>query len=150
MTKRASVNKSLGDWFIDSGATDHISYEQEEFFSLKRSSPSIRLVLGDYTAVNAYGMFWIYLNSEVLLTRVVFVPDLGSCLLSVRAVTQLGCQVIFYHSGCTIWKDNIKIHSPSSPGYQFKVDLHHANISKATSNEHCNLEFHAILGKDKL
>ena len=94
MTKRESVKYALGDWFIDSGATDHMSYEQSDFFSLKRLSPSIRVVLGDDTAVYAYGMGSIYLNSEVLLTRVLFMPDLGTRLLSVSAVTQLGCQVI--------------------------------------------------------
>ena len=149
MTKRESVKYALGDWFIDSGATDHMSYEQSHFFSLKRLSPSIRVVLGDDTAVYAYRMGSIYLNSEILLTRVLFVPDLGTRLLSVSVVTQLGCQVIFDRSGCTIWKDNVNILSASSQGNLFKVDLHHANISKATPNDSCNLEFNPIPGKDE-
>jgi len=41
MTKRESVTYALGDWFIDSGATDHMSNEQGDFFSLKRLYPSV-------------------------------------------------------------------------------------------------------------
>ena len=106
-------------------------------------------MLGDDTAVYAYGMGSIYLNLEILLTRVLFVPDLGSRLLSVSTVTLLGCQVIFDRSGCTIWNDNVNILSASSQRNLFKVDLHHANISKATPNNSCNLEFHHIPGEDK-
>ena len=105
--------------------------------------------MGDDTPVYAYRMGSIYLNSEVLLARVLFVSDLGTRLLSVSVVTQLGCQVIFDQSGCTIWKEDVNILSASSQSNLFKVDLHHVNISKATPNDSCNLEFHPIPGEDE-
>jgi len=36
MTKTESVKYSHSDWFIDSGATDLMSNEHEDFISLKR------------------------------------------------------------------------------------------------------------------
>jgi len=143
MTKRESVTYALGDWFIDSGATDHMCNEQGDFFSLKRLYPPVRVVLGDNTAVHADRIGSIYLNPKVLLTRVLFVPDLGTWLLSVSAVTQLGCQMVFDRSGCKIWKDNIDILSASSQGNLFKVDLHHTNISKAIPNNSGSADGHA-------
>jgi len=140
MTKRESVKYSHSDWFIDSGATDHMSNEQEDFISLKRLDPSIRVVLGDDTVVYAYGMCTINLSPKVSLNRVLFVPELGTRLLSVSAVTRLGYQVIFDRFGCKIWTDNINILSASPHGNLFKVDLYHAKISKVTPTNSTNAE----------
>jgi len=140
MTKRQSFKYTLGDWFIDSGATDHMSNEQGDFYTLKRLHTSIRVVLGDNTAVYAYGIGKIYLNSQVCLKQVLFVPDFGARLLSVSTVTQLGYHITFDRFRCKIWKENINILSASPAGNLFKVDIHHANISKATPNESTNTE----------
>jgi len=104
MTKRESAQYSLSDWFIDSGATDHICNKHKDFFSLKRLSSPIRVVLRDDTVVLAYGVGSINLSPQILLNCVLFVPDFGTKLLSVSAVTQLGYQVIFDKSGCQIKK----------------------------------------------
>lgn len=108
-----------------------MSNEQGDFFSLKRLDPTVRVVLGDNTTVYAYGIGSIYLNPQVHLTHVLYVPDLGTRLLSVSAVTRLGYQVIFDHSGCQIWKDNINILSASPQGNLFSVNRHHGRISQA-------------------
>lgn len=98
-------------------------------------------MLGDNTGVYAYGIGTVCLNPHVFLERVLFIPDLGTRLLSVSAVTRLGCQIIFDCSGCKIWKDNVNILSASPSGNLLEVDLvYHANISKATPIEsptHC-------------
>ena len=143
MTKRKSIQSTVGDWFIDSGATDHMSYEQGDFISLKRLNPSVQVVLGDNTAVYAHGMGSIYLSPHVYLTRVLYVPDLGTRLLSVSAVTRLGYEVIFDRSGCKIWKDNVNILSASLCGNLFSVNLHSANIGKAARNSSSKQELEA-------
>jgi len=130
MTKRESNGYGPGDWFIDSGATDYMSNEQGDFFFLKRLDPTVRVVLGDNTAVYAYGIGSIYLNPKIQLIGVLYVPDLGTRLLSVSAVTPLGYQVIFDHSGCKIWKDNINVLSASPQGNLFSINLHYAKISQ--------------------
>jgi len=109
MTKRGSVVYSVGDWFIDCRATDHMCNDYEDFFALKRLSSPIRVVLGDDTVVFAYGVGSIKLTPQIQLNRVLFVPDLGTKLLSVCVVTQLEYQVIFDQSGCRIWKDDTNI-----------------------------------------
>ena len=140
MTKRESVKYTLGDWYIDCGATDHMINEQGDFYFLKRLHTSIRVVLGDKTAVYAYGIGTIYLHSQVCLKQVLFVPDSEVRLLSVSAVTHLGYHITFDRFGCKIRKENNKILSASPDGNLFRVDIYHANISKATPNESTNTE----------
>ena len=130
MTKRESIEYAQGNWFIDSGATDHMSNDQGDFFSLKRLHRTVRVVLGDNTAVYAYGIGSIYLNTQVYLTHDLYVPDLGTRLLSVSAVTRLAYPVIFDHSGCKIWKDNTHILSASPHRNLFSVNLRCAKIGK--------------------
>ena len=131
MTKRGSVVYSVGDWFIDSGATDHMCNDYEDFFALKRLSSPIRVVLGDDTVVFAYGVGSIKLTPQIVLNRVLFVPDLGTKLLSVSVITQLEYQVIFDQSGCRIWKDDTNILSASQHGNLFKVDLARVNLTRS-------------------
>jgi len=108
-----------------------MSNKQGDFFLLKRLDPTVQVVLGDNTAVYAYGIGSIYLNPEVHVTCLLYVPDLGIRLLSVSAVTRLGYQVIFDYSGCKIWKDNVDILSASLQGNLFSINLHYAKISQA-------------------
>ena len=52
-------------------------------------------------------------------------------LLSVSTVTRLGYQVIFDHSSCQIWKDNINILSASPHGNLFSVNRQYGRISQS-------------------
>ncbi|KAG0639416.1 hypothetical protein HOY80DRAFT_1045087 [Tuber brumale] len=46
MLKRESVKYAPGDWFIDSGTTDHMGNEHTDFFSVTRLSSLIKVLLG--------------------------------------------------------------------------------------------------------
>ena len=109
--------------------------KHKDFFSLKRLSSPIHVVLRDNTVVLAYGVGSIHLSPQILLNHVLFVPDLGTKLLSVSAVTQLGYQVIFDNSGCQIWKENTNILSASHHGNLFKVDLARMNFTKSEQKD---------------
>jgi len=126
----------MGDWFIDSGATDHMCNEYEDFFALKRLRAPIRVVLGDDTVVFVYEVGSIKLSPQRLLKRVLFVPDLCPKLLSISVVTQLGYQVIFDQSGCWIWKEDTNILSASQHGNLFKVDLARVNFTRSEQEGH--------------
>ena len=74
------------DWFVNSGATDHMCYNKDSFtifHSLDCLKPIYR---GDSAVVNAYGVGPIRIGDRVSLYNVLHVPDLDINLLSVDKV----------------------------------------------------------------
>ena len=97
------------DWFVDSGATDHVCYDKDSFtvyHLLDRPNP---IYLGDSLVVNAYGMGTIRTGDKVNLCNVLLVPDLDIILLSVDKVLQQNFDVLFSGDGCTIKQGNKNI-----------------------------------------
>ena len=110
------------DWFIDSGATDHICFDKNSFsiyHSLIRPKP---IYLGDYSVVNTYGMGTIRIGDKVNLFNVLHVPDLDTNLLSVDKVLQQDHDVLFSGDGGTIKQGNRNIIKVFRAGKLFRVD----------------------------
>ena len=102
MMARRNFPGEPDDWFVDSGATDHMCYDKDSFtiyHSLDRPKP---IYLGDSSVVNAYGVGSIRIGDRVSLYNVLHVPDLDINLLSVDKVLQQSYDVLFSGDGCTI------------------------------------------------
>ena len=110
------------DWFVESGATDHMCCDKESFtvyHSLDHPKP---IYLGDSSVVNAYGMGTIRIGDKVNLFNVLHVPDLDINLFSVDMVLQQDYDVLFPGDRCTVKKGNENIIEAFRVGNLFKVN----------------------------
>ena len=103
-TATIAKRKASEDWIIDSGASQHISARRERFANYSPISP-LKIQIGDGSEIEAIGMGDISLQteaSEITLRDVLYVPTIGSNLLSVAKVVDHGHRMLFTTTGCQI------------------------------------------------
>ena len=103
-------------WYIDSGATKHMTHQRDlitDFIEYKQPS---RIYLGDKGVVKACGEGKVKLqcydgSDDVTLTlnKVLYVPKITKNLLWVPAMTQMGAEVLFDEGKCIVQKNERKI-----------------------------------------
>jgi transposase InsO family protein len=99
------------DWIIDSGATKHMSYQREQMVNFKEFSEVHVVRMGDGRVVEAKGKGTVQVKMTGLpggpltvnIHEVWHVPSLRVNLLSVQALTDSKCQVVFYRSTAAIY-----------------------------------------------
>ncbi len=96
------------DWIVDSGATQHMTFEQEWFTMYKHISPR-RVFMGDDTVLEAIGKGSIKATMQVggqlthtTITEVFHVPKMKNNLISVRKLISEGFKVEFNKDGCKV------------------------------------------------
>ncbi|CAL8164315.1 unnamed protein product [Prunus armeniaca] len=89
-------------WIIDSGATDHITFDPDNFLNTTQPRQTcIENVNGVTYPVTGAGT--VALSSSLTLSNTLLVPSLSSKLLSVSQLTeQLNCCVLIYPSFCLL------------------------------------------------
>lgn len=135
--------KSKHSWLIDSGATRHMTFDREslsDFIEFKQPSP---VILGDSRSILAYGKGTYRLTTNIdgraqniALRDVLFLPELGRNLLSVRAMTNLGGKVEFEGNNCKITRNGkmLGIGVMSGKSYFLKLSSsEEANAAESTS-----------------
>ena len=110
------------DWFVDSGATDHMCCDKDSFTVYHSLDRPKTIYLGDSSVVNAYGMGTIRIGDKVNLFNVLHVPDLDINLLSVDKVLRQDYDVLFSGDGCTIKQGNKNIMEAFRVGKLFRVN----------------------------
>ncbi|CAN6586683.1 unnamed protein product [Malus baccata var. baccata] len=89
-------------WILDSGATDHMTYDRTLFQSMKDSHRKCVATANGTTAA-VLGAGTVSLTPSLPLHNCLLVPSLSHHLLSVPQVTeQLDCVVVMYHSFCLL------------------------------------------------
>lgn len=89
-------------WIIDSGATDHMTFDSHEFSHI---SPPRRTCIANANGVQypVTGAGTVALSSSLSLNHTLLVPSLSNKLLSVSQVTtDLNCVVIMYPNFCLL------------------------------------------------
>jgi hypothetical protein len=94
-----SSNKT-NTWCLDSGATSHLCNDERVSSEMKSEPGKLNLPNNGFTSITAQGkaMFTADVFGEsknISLRKTLFVPDLRTNLLSVRKITEKGCEVIF-------------------------------------------------------
>ena len=155
-------------WYIDSGATKHMTFEKDLIFDFMKYEQPSKIYLGDNRVIEAYGQGKVRLSCydesdavQLTLNKVSYVPDLSKNLLSVSAMTQMGAEVLFNDGKCVISKDGREItigHLVDNKLYLVNTD-EEAQIASATSPSleqwhcrfgHLNHTYIDQLIKDKL
>eukprot|EP00794_Sanderia_malayensis_P010763 gene10763-11913_t len=111
-------------WYIDSGASRHMSSKREWMQNYTEFVCPENVRLGDNSTVKAYGKGTVSLEVKAEkeyktadLTEVLYVPSLKKNLFSVSAVTKKGFTMKFDKSRCVILdKNGIVMGSGSSDG----------------------------------
>ena len=107
----STLNRS-GEWFIDSAATKHMTYDRSVLENYVQYDQPKDIYLGDSTVIHALGEGKVRLptvNSthDVVLDlhKVLFVPKLTKNLLSVPAMALMGAEIRFDKDKCLVLKD---------------------------------------------
>jgi hypothetical protein len=97
------LNKQV--WYIDSGASSHMSPHREIFADYKEmNNGSITAANNEKMPIKAVGNTKIKLcDNEVTVSDVLHVPKLGANLLSVAQIVNMGNSVVFDVNGCSIY-----------------------------------------------
>ena len=89
-------------WYIDSGATEHMTFEKDLIVDFYEYEQPSKIYLGDNRAIEALGEGKVNLSCydeshavALTLNKVLYVPNLSKNLLSVPAMTQMGADVLF-------------------------------------------------------
>ena len=111
LTSASSQDKSQL-WYIDSGATEHMTSNKSLFVNYVRYPQPTEIFLGDDRAIKALGEGKVRLefhdgsNVRTMgLHNVLYVPDIAKNLVPVSTMTQKGAEVLFENDNCYVTKD---------------------------------------------
>ena len=113
---------------MDSGCSNHITTNLEDFTSLDKSVTS-KVKMGDGTIVEAHGKGNIKLNSCEMnnIYHVLYVPKLDTNLLSVGQFLEEGYCLVFKDLSCYVYKDKTKqhllVHVPMAKNKIFPLNI---------------------------
>jgi predicted aspartyl protease len=132
-----ATNTTRESWLIDSGCTNHMTYDRELFNDLDETTISkVRIGNGALIEVKGKGTVAIEsLSGLKLISDVLYVPKINQNLLSVTQLLENGYKVLFEDKKCVI-KDanNIEMVNVQMKGKSFALDLineeQHAAVNK--------------------
>ncbi|UYV63661.1 hypothetical protein LAZ67_2005217, partial [Cordylochernes scorpioides] len=154
---------SVHNWFVDSGATSHMAYDESFFTELNREqTQNVVVANGNKLQVKGIGQGEIKVitpqgkTDTLLLTKVLYIPELTDNLLSVSAATSNGCKVTFNRDWCTIERDNTALANGILDNGKYRLHLDDnpqtrtfkANVAKQNhcKNKNCLMLWHDRLG----
>jgi hypothetical protein len=102
----SSTSVSTSVWYIDSGASSHMTGVREYFTDLSEGDLDLDIELGDDSTVKAVGQGTVSFQREsqqsMRVKKVLYVPGLAKNLISISAIEDSGYEIIFemerYHS----------------------------------------------------
>ncbi|KAL9444243.1 hypothetical protein AB3S75_017429 [Citrus x aurantiifolia] len=103
-----SSNSSSDDWLIDSGCTNHMSFDESLFKEVNKSEVSrVKVGNGQYIEVKGKGTVAIKSSAGIkLIYDVLLVPKIDRNLLSVGQLLEKGYSVVFKNNMCVITDPN--------------------------------------------
>src|SRR6218665_3784214 len=107
-----SIGESTNEWFIDSGATTHMT-NNLDFFEIIDQTKTDKIFIANGAVIDAYGVGDGYLNCtldddtihRIKVEKLLYVPTLTGSLLSVKKLTSKGNTVEFTDNQCFIRKN---------------------------------------------
>ena len=105
-------NTNMNDWWIDSGASQHMTQDRDDLINFKEFSSPVAINLADNSAIYAHGSGDAQLividgniSRNIVLNNVLYVPDIKKKLVSIPAIIKKGIDVSFVNNNC-IFKVN--------------------------------------------
>lgn len=146
------INASTGEWFIDSGCTQHMTCDRIFFTHIdSKIDGKVEVASGQLLHVQGQGNVKLEIqplhnNSlDLELTDVLYVPDLECNLISVRQLIAHGLQIVFCDDYCLIVdKDDI------FPLAKCKNGLYRLEIKRRNNAKLCIHDWHRRLAHRNL
>lgn len=154
-TELSCLVKNVNNWIMDSGATCHVTCKRENFIEFdERHSESIAVANGQHVKACGKGKVSIgFVNSDGVITRVtienvLYVPSIGTNLISVKRLTAMGFIVGFRGKLCKIQtgdgKREIAFGDINGDLYGMRI-ANQVNVVEQIQ-EQCVHQWHRILG----
>lgn len=119
---------SLGNWYVDSGASCHMTGVREYFSELSESSTNIEVVLSDGRDFRAVGVGTLTFQREskplLKVSYVLYVPGMRKNLISISALEDTGYEVLLRGGQVLMYPRGTPAHSARVIG------VHHAKVYK--------------------
>ena len=126
--QKAGIPEESQDWFIDSGCSNHMTYNKSLFLSYT-SSPESNVKLGNGQKAHVMGIGNIDVNilvngksTRCRLMNVLHVPHLGYQLLSVPTWDKQGLETTFKSGRVRVLRDGVLCASGTMYGNLYKLD----------------------------
>lgn len=138
-----AVNERKNSWFLDSGASSHMTPDKNILQNIQTSDVKKISVANDATMTcDEKGSTVMKINkSNVYIKDVLHIPQLAHNLLSVFKLTENGNEIIFNKTGCTIRNVNngrndiLTIIKPENGVYKIESEISNmCLISKTNEN----------------
>ena len=83
----ASSNEFRNDWILDSGATDHMTHNLNQFKTYLPCLSNRKIVVADGTTTIVAGIGDVQVTSNLVLKDILHVPQLSTNLVSIQKLT---------------------------------------------------------------
>lgn len=142
-------------WIVDSGASSHLCNDRSLFYQFQESSSkSVSLADGKQVKVGGEGCVQVETidtngnTVKLKLSKVLFVPDLETNLMSVVKLTEKGVSVNFMPSGCNLLINGEIIGKAMKVGNLYCLEVPKENVCfvKSAHEVNCQHIWHKRLG----
>ena len=144
-----ATSSSLETWLIDSGCTNHMTYDQGFFKELEKIVTSkVRIGNGAYLVVKGKGTVAIEGHTGLkLISNVLYVPEINQNLLSVGQLLEKGYNVLFEDNHCMIVDaQGREVFIVQMKGKGFALDLMQEEQAAIHKEESNTMLWHRRLG----
>ena len=128
--ENSSEPKRSNKWFVDSGCSNHMTFNKSLFSSYTSGHPS-SVELGNSTSAKIVGIGTMVVSILVhgrkvrcILKNVLHVPELGYQLLSVPTFDKQGLTTSFHSGRCWISNKSKLLATATMKGNLYELDLH--------------------------
>jgi hypothetical protein len=123
-------------WLMDSGATHHITPHCSDFVTYLPIKGTIHLSDKQGTVISQLGVGTAAFTSpqgvQIMLKDVIYAPDVGNCILSLRSILDKGAAIPFHLHGFDIIVNKKVVASGYHEGRLFWVDSSSGALSTHT------------------
>jgi len=143
---------SSNGWYIDSGATSHMTNDRSFFTEFSETKPvKVTVANGQYMVSEGVGDGYLHCPTSsdvkrILVKDVLYVPALETNLLSVKRLTKQGNVVKFEGNNCIISRNNRTYAEGKVTDDLYQLVCEKANTVKQESHQNCVHMWHRRLG----
>lgn len=136
---------SRDEWFIDSGASRHLSPHREMLMDFHASNgPEISVANNNWLKVAGSGIAYVNIDGiDIAIRNVLFVPGLGANSLSVSEMIKAG-NVTFNANDCNVFNANNELFMKAKlDGDVYKIEAKQISYMRAKNDD---IDWHRRLG----
>ena len=139
-------------WIIDSGASQHMTFERHHLSDYIEFKQPTTVYLGDNRTIKAYGKGTYRLVADLggqtqrlVLHEVLYLPELERNLLSVHAMAKMGASVAFGNKQCKVTRNEKLLAVGEMRGKLYMLNTireEHVSVAEVNSNLylwHCRM-----------